>query len=38
MLPMPRVSPIVWRSPYFAGISKSRTVAAYMPTWIALIT
>ena len=29
---------MVWRRPNFAGISKSRTVAACMPTWIVLIT
>jgi len=28
---MPRVSPIVWRSPYLAGMSKSALVAAYQP-------
>ena len=30
---------MVWRSPYFSGISKSVTVAgSYPPTWIMLTT
>ena len=29
MPPIPRVSAIVWRSPYFFGISKSVTVAGW---------
>src|SRR6188472_3589430 len=37
MPPMPSVSAIVWRRPWRAGISKSRTVAAKPPTWIMLI-
>src|SRR6185295_1702338 len=37
MPPMPRVSPIVWRRPWRAGISKSISVAAWPPTWIMLI-
>jgi hypothetical protein len=33
--PMPSVSAMVWRKPYFFGISKSITVAGlYPPTWI----
>jgi len=27
-------TPIVWRGPYRAGISKSRSVASRPPTWI----
>jgi hypothetical protein len=34
----PIVSPIVCRSPYFAGMSKSIRVAAYPPTWISFTT
>src|SRR5450756_2343446 len=34
--PTPEVSAIVWRRPYFFGISKSRSVAAWPPTWITL--
>ena len=37
MPPMPIVSPIVWRSPYVFGTSKSVSVAGYPPTWISLI-
>ena len=37
MPPMPSVSPIVWRRPWRAGISKSVSVAAWPPTWIMLI-
>ncbi len=36
--PMPSVSPIVWRTPYRAGMSKSARVAAYPPTCTSLIT
>ena len=38
MPPMPSVSAIVWRTPWRAGISWSRTVAAWPPTWTLLIT
>ena len=38
MPPIPSVSPIVWRRPWAAGISKSSRVAAWPPTWIMLIT
>src|SRR5450759_3009108 len=34
--PTPEVSAIVWRRPYFFGISKSSSVAAWPPTWITL--
>jgi hypothetical protein len=37
MPPIPSVSAIVWRTPYFLGSSKSRFVAARPPTAIALI-
>ena len=37
MPPIPSVSPIVWRSPYLAGISWSITVARWPPTWTMLI-
>ena len=37
MPPIPSVSPIVWRRPWRAGISKSVSVAAWPPTWIMLI-
>ena len=35
--PTPEVSAIVWRKPYFLGISKSSRVAAWPPTWITLM-
>ena len=38
MPPIPIVSAIVWRIPYFFGISTSVTVARYPPTWISLMT
>ena len=38
MPPMPSVSPIVCRTPYRAGMSKSARVAAYPPTCTSLIT
>ena len=38
MPPIPIVSPIVWRTPYFFGISKSLRVCRYPPTWISLMT
>ena len=38
MPPMPRVSPIVWRTPYRAGMSKSARVDLYPPTWTSLMT
>jgi len=37
--PMPRVSAMVWRRPYFFGTSKSMIVqGSYPPTWMALTT
>ena len=37
MPPIPIVSAIVCRTPYFLGTSKSVRVARYPPTWISLM-